>query len=74
MSFLGKHLAIMAQIEAGVHDQIAKIAQQSDAKQWEMAAYELGRLEEMASRLASQCRLAIDALWNDSGRGLTKND
>lgn len=45
---------------------IERLVSQSDAKQFQLAGIELGRIEELAARIVDTCQLAKDALWADS--------
>ena len=66
MGHLPQHLAAMALVQSRISETLPQVAAQADAGQWEMAAYELGRLEKLAGHLEMQCRTAIEALWLDS--------
>jgi hypothetical protein len=53
---------------------IEGLAYQLDTKQWERAGIELGRIEELANRLAAVCRLAGDALADEAYRERAEKD
>ena len=56
----------LTSIQNKTYKSLETLAYNLDNKQWTSAGIEIGRLEEMASAMVEVCRLAKDALWEDS--------
>jgi len=56
----------MSTIECDINRAVERLTSYLDNNSFVSAGIELGRIQELANRLASVCHHASDALWEDS--------
>lgn len=61
-----RFLVHISSAQNDIYKAVEALAFQIDAKQWPMAGIELGRIEELANKIAGTCRLARDSLHEDA--------